>query len=210
MLHINARKLFSVNAFLVLTTTLFCNAALAKDPMNGWVVKGDGSNLSEGQKYSFFNTDQKEYLRYKNRTGVNLGWSKNLNNFMMVKRQVASTEPIKCEEPLGLFIEKEWLMYEKQTFGINISTRSNLSNPDWYQWKFTNCGGTGSAVSLNQPLSLVNTKTGTALVGCERMIGVNLCWAEDVVAFRGQNYRKADIKSLIAAGKVAKEILSLL
>jgi hypothetical protein len=42
------------------------------------------------------------------------------------------------------------------------------------------------------------------------MIGVNSCWAEDVVAFRGQNYRKADIKSLVAAGKVAKEILGLL
>jgi hypothetical protein len=129
---------------------------------------------------------------------------------MTVKRQNPSAAPLKCEEPIGLFIEKEWLMHEKQTFGINISTRTKLNNPDWYQWKFTNCGASGSTVNLNQAVSLVNTKTGTAVVGCERLVGVNLCWAEDVVTFRGSNYRKEDIKTLVKYGKVAIEILAIL
>jgi hypothetical protein len=186
------------------------NVALTSDPMNGWKIEGGDSNLLEGKKYSFFNTDQKSYLRYKDRTGANLGWSGNPNNFMMVKRENSSAAPIKCEEPIGLFIEKEWLMYEKQTFGINISTRTKLNNPGWYQWKFTNCGGGESVVKLNRPISLVNTQTGATVVGCERMVGVNLCWAEDVITFRGKNYRKEDIKTLVKYGKVAAEILSVL
>jgi hypothetical protein len=101
-------------------------------------------------------------------------------------------------------------MYEKQTFGINISTRTKLNNPGWYQWKFTNCGGGESVVQLNRPISLVNTQTGATVVGCERMVGVNLCWAEDVITFRGKNYRKEDIKTLVKYGKVAVEILSVL
>jgi hypothetical protein len=58
-------------------------------------------------------------------------------------------------------------------------------------------------------VSLVNIKTGTAVVGCKRLIGVNLCWAEDVVTYKGQNYRKGDITTLIKKGEVAKEILDL-
>jgi hypothetical protein len=185
------------------------NIALTSDPMNGWKIEGSDSNLLEGKKYSLLNTDQKSYLRYKDRTGANLGWSDSPNNFMMVKRENTSAAPIKCEEQIGLFVEKEWLMYEKQTFGINISTRTKLNNPAWYQWKFTNCGGDG-VVKLNQPISLVNTKTGATVVGCKRLIGVNLCWGEDVITFRGKNYRKADVKTLVKDGKIAIEILSIL
>ncbi len=210
MLHFNTRKFFSINALVVLATTMFCIPTFADNSMKGWIIKGDGGNVSEDTRYSFFNTDQKNYLRYKDRTGANLGWSKNPNNFMTVKRQNPTAAPLKCEEPIGLFIEKEWLIYEKQTFGINISTRTKLNNPDWYQWKFTNCGASGSTVNLNQAVSLVNTKTGTAVVGCERLAGVNLCWAEDVVTFRGSNYRKEDIKTLVKYGKVAIEILAVL
>jgi hypothetical protein len=208
MLHFNTRKFFSVNALLVLATTMFCSPSLADNSMKGWIIKGNSSNVLEGSRYSLFNTDQKDHLRYKDRTGANLGWSKDPNDFMKFRRQNPSAAPLKCEEPIGLFIEKEWLIHEKQTFGINISTRTKLNNPDWYQWKFTNCGASGSTVNLNQAVSLVNVKTGTAVVGCERTFGVNLCWAEDVVTFKGQNYRKGDIKSLIEAGKVAREVLS--
>jgi hypothetical protein len=184
--------------------------ALTGDPMNGWKIEGSNGNLLEGQKYSLLNTDQKSYLRYQDRTGANLGWSGNPNNFMMVKREKSSTAPIKCEEPIGLFIEKEWLIHEEQTFGINISTRTKLNNSGWYQWKFTNCGGSENVVKLNQPISLVNTKTGATVVGCKRLVGVNLCWAEDIITFRGKNYRKEDVKTLVKDGKIAIEILSIL
>jgi hypothetical protein len=209
MIQANSGKLFSVGAALVLAMTTFYNAALAGDPINGWSIKGDGSTLLEGKRYSFLNTDQKSYLRYQDRTGANLGWSANPNNFMMVKRENSSAAPIKCEEPIGLFIEKEWLMYEKQTFGINISTRTKLNNPAWYQWKFTNCDGNG-VVNLDRPISLVNTKTGATVLGCKRLVGVNLCWAEDVITFRGKNYRKADVKTFVKSGAVVAEILPLL
>jgi hypothetical protein len=210
MLNFNARKFFSVNVFLALTTVLVCSASLADTSMKGWIIKGEGNNLSEGKKYGFFNTDQKEYLRYQDRTGANLGWSKDLNDFMMVQRQTTSTEPIKCEETFGLFIEKEWLMYEKQRYGINLSTRTKLNDPSWYQWKFTNCGASGSPVNLNQPVSLVNTVANSSVVGCKRALGVNLCWAEDVITFRGKNYRKEDVKALIKAGLAPKDLLDRL
>jgi hypothetical protein len=200
-----------VSIFLALIiTTLGCNSAWA-DSTSGWIVKGNGGGIVEGQTYSLFNTDQKSYLRYKDRTGANLGWSSDPNNnFMKVKRQTPSNQPLKCEEKFGLFIEKEWPMYDKQNYGINLSTRTSLSNPSWYQWQFKNCGGPGAFVNLNRPVELFNTAGNMTLVGCERVNGVNLCWTEDVVTFRGQNYRKSDVAGLVVAGKVAKEILSIL
>lgn len=194
----------------LIMTALGGNSAFADISMTGWIVKGNGGGIVEGKNYSLFNTDQKEYLRYQDRSGGNLGWSKNANNFMRVQRQTPSNQPIKCEEKFGLFIEKEWPMYETQTYGINLSTRTKLANSEWYQWKFQNCGSAGSPVNLNQPVSLVNTAANMTVVGCERLVGVNLCWTEDVVTFRGKNYRKADVKTLVGAGKVAVEILKLL
>ncbi len=193
----------------LIATALNCSSVFA-EPMTGWIIKGNGGGIVEGKNYSLFNTDQREHLRYKDRTGANLGWSKDMNNFMQVKRQTPSNQPIKCEEKFGLFIEKEWPMYEKQNYGINLSTRTKLTNPEWYQWQFKNCGGSGTIVNLNRPIALVNTSANMTVVGCERLNGVNLCWTEDVVTFNGKNYRKSDVPSLVAAGKVAKAILILL
>jgi hypothetical protein len=210
MLHINTNKFFSINALIVLASTMFCSPSLADSSMKGWTIIGNGRNVLEGSKFSLYNTDRSAFLRYKDRTGANLGWSKNPNDFMKFQREVSSTEPLKCEETIALYAEKEWLIYEKQTFGINISTRTKIKQPDSFQWKFTNCGASGSAISLNQPVSLVNIKTGTAVVGCERTVGVNLCWAEDVATYKDKNYRKGDLKALYEAGKIVKGVYDLL
>ena len=178
--------------------------------MAGWKVFGGTNGIFEGFNYSLYNTDQKLYSRYEDRVGANLGWNSNLNNAMKIKRLVSSSEPIKCEEPFALFVGKEWFIHGSQTFGINLTSRSSLTNPDWYQWRFTKCGAPGTVVQLNTSVALVNSKTNTAVVGCKRIWGVNLCWAEDVITFRGKNYRLQDIKSLVSKGLVSAEILKLL
>jgi hypothetical protein len=217
MLHNNTRKFLSINALIVLATTMFCGPSLADSSMKGWMlIAPNGSNVLEGSRFSLYNTDQAAFLRYKNRTGANLGWSKNPNDFMKFRRESPSAgssggaEPLKCEETIALYAEKEWLIYEKQTFGINISTRSKIKQNESFQWKFTNCGASGSTINLNQPISLVNIRTGTAVVGCERTVGVNLCWAEDVATHSGKNYRIEDLKSLYAAGKIAAGVYNAL
>ncbi|SJM92927.1 hypothetical protein [Crenothrix polyspora] len=179
-------------------------------PQPGWIITGGGVGVLEGYRYNLYNTDQNAYLRFQDRAGVNLGWSNAPNGFMAVKRQYPSNRPITCEEPFGLFIEKEWPMYEKQTFGINLSTRTRLADTSWYQWRFTKCGVPGSVVQLNKPVALVNNRTNSEVVGCERLVGVNLCWAEDVITFKGKNYRLADARNLVAKGMAAVELLPYL
>lgn len=172
---------------LMLTTEI----ASAKN-IAGWIVKGSGSGIVEGQKYSLYNLDQKSHLGYKDRRGANLGWDSQPNSGMKIKRQSGSGA-IKCGEPFALFIEKEWLVYEKQTTGINISTRTQLTD-DRYQWKFSDCQ-TGQVIPLNQPVTLTNTVENDSLVGCKRIWGVNLCWANTVFSYQGKNYHKDAIPS---------------
>lgn len=172
---------------LLLTTEI----ASAKE-MAGWIVKGSGSGIVEGQKYSLFNLDQKSHLGYKDRRGANLGWDTQPNSGMKIKRQSGSGA-IKCGETFALFIEKEWLIHEKQTTGINISTRTQLAD-DRFQWKFTGCQ-TGQVIPLNQSVTLTNTVANDSVVGCKRIWGVNLCWADTVFSYDGKNYHKDAIPS---------------
>jgi hypothetical protein len=159
--------------------------------MNGWRIEGSGSQLMENQKYSIFNLDQNAYWGYKDRAGANFGWDSAPNNGMMVKRKTAGSGPIKCGEIFAIFIEKEWVIREGQTTGISLSSRTKLAQDAWYQWKFTNCKD-GDPVALNKEVTLTNTVEQDAIVGCKRVWGVNLCWADDVVTVRGKNYRRAD------------------
>lgn len=160
--------------------------------MDGWRIEGSGTGIVEGQKYSLYNLDQTAYLGFKDRTGANLGWDGTANNGFVVNRKGNGTGPIKCGEVFAFFVEKEWIIYEKQRFGINLSSRTKLANDAWYQWKFTSCKD-GEVINLNQPVTLTNTVENDSLVGCKRATGVNLCWADDVATVRGKNYRKADI-----------------
>jgi hypothetical protein len=159
--------------------------------MAGWIVEGSGTGIVEGQMYSLKNLDQGGYLAYQDRAGANFGWKSSANNAMKIKRKTGSG-PIKCGEVFALFIEKEWMIYDKQNFGINLSSRSQLAKDEWYQWKFTGCTD-GAVIQLNQNVTLTNTVENDSLVGCKRTIGVNMCWANDVVTVRGKNYRKADV-----------------
>jgi hypothetical protein len=181
-----------------LDTTLDADSTLAAEPvgsaeealeMDGWIFSGDGAGIHEGQKYSMYNTDQKAFLVMQERRGANLGWKGSAPSNIVIKRQSGSG-PLKCGDIFAFQVDgKEWVMYDHQTFGINLSTRTKLTNPAWYQWKFTSCAP-GAMIPLNTPVSLTNTVENDALVGCKRAWGVNMCWANDVKTVLGLNYRR--------------------
>lgn len=177
----------------VMGLTATTQDAEAKDDKEiaGWRVEGSGTGIVDGQRYSIYNLDQKLYWGYKDRMGANMGWDGTPNNGMMIKRKSGGNAPLKCGEVFALFIEKEWVIYEKQSFGINISSRSKLTNDAWYQWKFTNCTD-GETIQLNKSVTLTNTVENDCLVGCKRVAGWNGCWCDDTVSVRGKNYRRAD------------------
>lgn len=79
--------------------------------------------------------------------------------------------------------------YQDQTAGINLSTRTRLADPAWYQWKFTGCQE-GAVIELNQPVTLTNTVGNDSVVGCRRAWGINLCWANTVKTAFGKNFHK--------------------
>jgi hypothetical protein len=182
----------------VVATVLSAEAAFAKD-MTGWVVRGSGTSIVEGQTYSLYNTDQKQYLQETDRTGANLGWEASPNKAMKVKRQ-SGAGPLRCGENFALFVEKEWVIYGSQTVGINLTTRTQLA-PDRYQWQFSNCVP-GAVVKLNQPVTLKNTVANDSVVGCKRFWGVNLCWADTVFSWDGTNYHKDAIPAWVKAAAI--------
>ena len=161
--------------------TLFATQTAFATGSKDWIIKGTGSNIYEGRRYDMLSVDQNAYLKYQDRTGANFGWSNYLGGYMQIKRQYPSSAPLKCGETFALFVDKEWAIYEKQTYGINLSSRTRLTDPRWYQWRFANCGGYGTPISLNQRVTLVNNVANDAVVGCKRVAGVNLCWGKTVV-----------------------------
>ena len=167
---------------------------VAAREMTGWRVVGSGpAGIVEGQRYSLYNLDQRDYLRYRDRSGANLGWSSAANHAMRVKRQ-SGTGPIKCGEVFALFIEKEWILYGKQTTGINLTSRTQQTD-EAFQWKFGGCQS-GQVIGRDQAVTLVNIKGADSVVGCKRVWGVNLCWADTTVTVRGQNYHRDALSSI--------------
>jgi len=184
---------------------LAAQTASAKE-LAGWRVVGSGTGIVEGQMYSLFNLDQNAYLEYKDRAGVNLGWSSRPNDGVKVKRQSPGDGPIKCGEVFALFIQKEWLIHEKQPAGINMSSRTQLAKNDWYQWKFANCNA-GDVIPLDRPVTITNTVENDSVVGGKRLWGVNLCWANTVISFRGKNYHKDAVPKKIR-DEIAKQAVN--
>ncbi len=163
------------------------NSEAGARDMTGWIFSGGpGGGISEGSGYSMYNTDQKSFLDDKDRWGANLGWASSPQKNVQLKKKTGGG-PIKCGELFAIKVDKEWMMYDKQDFGINLSTRTAYKD-DWAQWKFS-CAA-GQPVPLNQPVTLVNTVANDSLVGCKRVKGVNLCWASDVESRAGINIRK--------------------
>ncbi len=176
--------------------------------MVGWKVEGRGAaGIVERKKYSFLNIDQDRYLTLKDIYGANLGWDTDSNEQMEIKRINPGSGPIKCGEAFGLSIRTEWLVYDRQKKGIHLSTRPTFSNDPAYHWVFTNCHE-GEVVALNQSVGL-KSLAGSVIVGCRRMGGVNLCWADDVTTVNGKNYhRKTVPRRLSSPGqKLAMEIV---
>ncbi len=178
---------------LGLGITTVCALALSNSEadardMSGWKFSGgSGSTISAGSGYNMYNTDQRLYLDDKDRAGANLGWSSSPQKNVELKKKTGSG-PITCGELFAIKVDKEFVMYDKQTVGINLSTRTTYSD-EWAQWKFSSCTA-GQPVPLNQSVTLVNTRAVDSLVGCKRAAGVNLCWAGDVLSAGGKNIRK--------------------
>jgi hypothetical protein len=155
--------------------------------MAGWKVSGGagGTELHSGAGYNLYNTDQKGYLKLQDRWGANLGWQSDAKKNIEIKNKGGGA--IKCGEPVAIKVDSEWMIYGSQDFGINLTTRTKLDDGH-YQWTF-DCAA-GQTVKLDQPVSISNTHEKDALVGCKRVKGVNLCWADDVESRAGFNFRK--------------------
>jgi hypothetical protein len=170
----------------------------------GWKVVGEGEGILEGKKYSFYNLDQHRYLRYGERKGFNAKWDKDPNEEMEVKRIDAGDGPIKCGEPFGLFIGKEWVTYKNDPFtqGIGLEMNGEFGKGD-YKWSFSKCKE-GEIVRLNQPVAWKRAEGKDPIVGCKRLFGVNLCWYSDTRKVDGKNYHEDIIPEW--AQKEAKKI----
>ena len=169
------------SGLLAISLMNVANAGMPDD----WIVKGSGS-IVDGASFSLCSDDQKGCLRYKDRNGVNLGWTSGENGFMRIERSSNQDKPLQCGEKFSLFIQKEYLIYERQLFGINLSSRTRTNG--YSQWSF-DCG-TGN-VPTNQPLVLKHNDT--PIVGCRRVAGINLCWAGDAINLpHFGNVREAD------------------
>ncbi len=165
---------------------LTAHSAEAKD-MTGWIVSGGA--VADGSGFNLYNTDQKGFLDYKDRAGVNLGWTAAAPKNVTFQRQ-AGAGPMKCNDVFALKVGNSYSTYEKgSTFSIGISLKmSSTFNQDAFQWKFA-CAA-GQDVPSDQPVTLVNVRVNDSVVGCKRPSGVNLCFANDVESRLGVNIRK--------------------
>jgi hypothetical protein len=148
--------------------------------VEGWKISGgSGSGIADGTGYNLYNIDQKNFLDGKDRWGANLGWTKNAPKNVEIRRKPGTgSGPLKCGELFAFKVDNEWVIYGKQNFGINLTSRKQLDD-NAYQWKITKCSA-GQPVAKDAAISLTNTKENDALVGCKRPAGVNLAWSNDV------------------------------
>jgi hypothetical protein len=200
LMILKERRIYYSLVLISAVTLCLISANVHAKEVKGWIVSGSGQGIVEGQKYSLYNTDQRLYLQEQDRWGANLGWTDKQNMFMKVQRITPGSGPIKCGELVGVFIEKEWMIHERQDYGINVSTRTKLDpNNAAHKWQFTNCKAQGDMVPLNTPIGLFSMNAGDSMIGCKRVAGVNACWADDVMTFKGKNYRKADAGKILGA-----------
>lgn len=172
-------------AFLAVATV--GGRAEAKEA-EGWKISGGSEGaITSGTGYDLYNIDQKNFLDYKDRWGANLGWQGTPQKNIEIK--VKSGGALKCGDLFAIKVDNEWLKHGKQKVGINITSTKSFSD-DLYQWKVTKCTA-GQLVPKDQPISLTNTKTNDAVVGCKRPAGVNLAWANDVTTKAGYCVRTA-------------------
>ena len=133
---------------------------------------GEGNERLEGHRHwhrhygqpvlQFVQHRSRLYLQEKGRSGADLAWTPQANNFMKVKRITLGSGPIKCGELVGVFVEEQWMISAGQTYSINISTKKELDpNNVAHKWQFTNCQAAGGVVPLNTPVGLFSMKEDT-------------------------------------------------
>lgn len=194
------RFAFVIFGCLFSAINLFSAGPSEAKEMIGWEVRSaaasgtaNGAPLYEARTYSFYNRDQKLYLGYQDRAGANLGWDAARNNGFVIKRKQPNSGPLRCGEIFAISIEGAWVTYESQTTGINLTTHKRpvgyVDSDAWYQWTVSYCRS-GQVIFADSPISITNTVARDAFVGCKRLWGVNLCWADTTVTVMNLNYHK--------------------
>lgn len=184
-----SKGLLGLVAGALIAATTASTPAEAKEA-EGWKISGgSGSSITSGTGYDLFNIDQRLFLDYKNRTGANLGWQSASQKNVEIRRKDGAG-PLKCGDVFAFKVDNEWIKHGRQRWGgINLTSTKSFS-ADLFQWKITKCQA-GTEVKKDQAISLTNTKTNDAVVGCKRPVGVNLAWANDVETKLGVCVRTA-------------------
>ena len=115
-------------------------------------------------------------MKYDDRLGVNLNWTSSLstNNVRLLRQ--AGAGAIRYGDIVSVGVQDgsnwEYLVYESQNVGINITSKTNRPQ---FNWRFE--GGTvGAEVGAGTAVRLVNLTNSQAVVYCPRPAGVNLAW----------------------------------
>ena len=140
------------------------SAASAADP-HQWTVNNAGGPINAATDYQLANLTG-GVIGYKDRTGVDLGWTTTGGNWQFQRGNPRDHRRITADEPLALYNTKtkKYLVNADQTFGIDLA----WSGVPYYQWKVEQTGSRFSLYNLREH-DYVNYG--------ERTWGINLVWA---------------------------------
>ena len=165
-------------AAAVVTCTLLgtgATAAAAERSEKDWQFRGTAGDLKSGTGYTMYNVNNKEAVRYGERTwGINLVWDKkpNHNNIKLVKQGGGA---IKYGDKVAIHVEKGgYIKYQKRDYGVNLV----WSKTPVYEFVITG-GQKGTAVKTNATVGVYNMVEKDFLINAERPVGINLRWYKD-------------------------------
>lgn len=134
--------------------------------------------LAHGVVTKMFNSHIKSHIKYEDRTGVNLAWLANPPNHNVQLLRQAGAGRLTYGDTLAIGVKDgsnyEYLFYDEQNFGINVSSRKNVPQ---YNWSLA--GKTaGTLVQSGDRVRILNKTNNKFMVYCKRPVGINLAWRE--------------------------------
>jgi hypothetical protein len=194
------------NLFKSAFTMLFISIYVSSSAQLNWLIENDKpgneliklGNKDTGGKYLLKNSTveftSEKYrevlsgiLKGVDRSGVNLGWGTmtekfNGSNFVNIQRKAGYTGALKTGEPIAIRFEGQgYLMYESQTYGINLGFAGSNTVVTKIPFEFSfydETGEKGKEVKTNKLYALCH-KEKDFIVYCSRDYGVNLGWWSD-------------------------------
>jgi hypothetical protein len=133
----------------------------------------DGSQTT----YDLLNATCSQALKYGERSlGINLLWGDPAKmDSIRFQRESNSSEPIKFEEPLAIYIRGGgYLVYEVRTTGVNLG----WSKMPKFEWKILG-GPAGTPVPVMKQVGLYNNVEQDSIMYEPRDWGINLKWFKD-------------------------------